>query len=118
MSAAPLPGPYTLGDKDSSWGNGGIWVDLDAPSHGGFARVVWTMEDDVLLKQTSPQLEATAYLLANSFGLLQALERLSAAALARDNVMGDPCALLAAKAELADANRVACAVIAQARGQS
>lgn len=44
--------------------------------------------------------------------LRQALERLSAAALARDNTMGDACTLLAAKAELADANREACAVLA------
>lgn len=45
--------------------------------------------------------------------LREALERLSTAAMARDNVMGDPCALLAAKAELSDANRAACAALAQ-----
>ena len=44
--------------------------------------------------------------------LRKALERLSAAALARDSTMGDPCALLAAKAELADANKAACAALA------
>jgi hypothetical protein len=44
--------------------------------------------------------------------LRKALERLSAAALARDATMGDPCTLLAAKAELADANRAACAALA------
>ena len=37
----------------------------------------------------------------------KALRRLSAAALARDATMGDQCALLAAKAELADANKQA-----------
>lgn len=46
--------------------------------------------------------------------LLDNLRRLSAAAAARDNVMGDPCALLAVKAELRDANNQACIAIAQA----
>jgi hypothetical protein len=48
--------------------------------------------------------------------LLKALERLSFAAMCRDNVMGDPCRLLDAKAELAAANQQACAAVAKARG--
>jgi hypothetical protein len=40
----------------------------------------------------------------------------TAAALARDNTMGDPCSLLAAKAELAAANKQACEAIAKATG--
>ena len=46
--------------------------------------------------------------------LLTALRRLSAAAAARDNVMGDPCALMAAQAELRDANIQAAAAIVEA----
>lgn len=46
--------------------------------------------------------------------LLAALKRLSAAALARDATMGDPCRLLEVRAELADANRQAMAAIADA----
>ena len=44
--------------------------------------------------------------------LRKALERLSAAALARDATMGDPCTMLAAKAELAAANKAACEALA------
>lgn len=46
--------------------------------------------------------------------LLSALKRLSHAALARDAVMGDPCRLLQAKAELWDANKQAMAAIEKA----
>jgi hypothetical protein len=46
--------------------------------------------------------------------LLKALRRLSAAAAARDNTMGDQCALFAAQAELRDANKQACEAIASA----
>ena len=117
MSAAHTPGPWTMETVRTScgvcfkvgpfpWKNGKLnhaCIYADYPSPGG------------------PEYKAAvanATLIAAAPAMLQALERLSAAALARDNVMGDPCALLAAKAELADANRAACAVIAQARGQS
>lgn len=65
-----------LGDKDASWGNGGVWIDIDAPAHGGFAKVVWAMEDDVRLDQANPALESTARLLAASFDLVKALREL------------------------------------------
>lgn len=50
--------------------------------------------------------------------LLKALRRLSFAAMARDNTMGDQCALLAAQAELRDANKQAMEVIAKATGSA
>ena len=53
-----------------------------------------------------------------AFNLLAALQRLSAAALSRDATMGDPCSLLAAKAELSAANDVACIAIAKALGSA
>lgn len=46
--------------------------------------------------------------------MLAALKRLSSAALARDATMGDPCRLIEVRAELADANRQAMAVLAAA----
>lgn len=49
--------------------------------------------------------------------LLAALQRLSFAAMSRDNTMGDPSALLAAKAELHAANQQARAAIAKATGE-
>ena len=54
---------------------------------------------------------ANATLMAASPTMLAALRRLSAAAAARDNVMGDQCALFAAQAELRDANIQAAAAI-------
>lgn len=49
--------------------------------------------------------------------LLSALERLSFAALCRDNTMGDQCRLIEVRAELAEANRHATAVMAKVKGQ-
>lgn len=46
--------------------------------------------------------------------MLAAIQRLSFAAMSRDNTMGDPSSLLAAKAELQAANKQAIAVIAMA----
>ena len=46
--------------------------------------------------------------------LLAAIKRLASAAQNRENTMGDPCALLAAQAELRDATKVARAAIAAA----
>lgn len=48
--------------------------------------------------------------------LLEALERLSLAALSRDITMGDPCRLIEVRAELAAANKQACAAITMANG--
>ena len=49
-----------------------------------------------------------------NIALLEALTRLSAAAMARENVMGDLCALFAAQAAVRDANVLAQAAIAAA----
>jgi hypothetical protein len=46
--------------------------------------------------------------------LLAALERLSVAAMCRDNTMGDQCRLIEVKAELAAANTQAIAALAKA----
>lgn len=48
--------------------------------------------------------------------LLEALTRLEFAAQCRDNTSGDPCGLLAVKAELSEAARQARAAIAKATG--
>ena len=48
--------------------------------------------------------------------LLKALERLSSAALSRDATMGDQCSLIKARAELAEANKQAFAVIKKVKG--
>lgn len=63
------------------------------------------------------ELKHGAIALAAFPDMLAALIRLSDAAFARDTVMGDPCALLAAQAELRDANKLAMSAIAQARGE-
>lgn len=55
-------------------------------------------------------------LIAAAPDLLTALDRLAQAALARDNVIGDPCRLLEAKAELFTSAKNAAAAIAKARG--
>lgn len=59
----------------------------------------------------------TGRLEAERDALLEALRRLSFAAAARDNTMGDPCRLVEAKAELAAADRHAMAVIAKVTAQ-
>lgn len=58
----------------------------------------------------------TTTLITAAPDLLTALTRLSFAAMARDNTMGDQCALFAAQAELRDANKQATEVIAKATG--
>lgn len=60
---------------------------------------------------------ATAHAINCHDDLVAALDRLETAARHRDNVMGDPCGLLAAKAELAAAADAARAVLAKARGE-
>lgn len=49
--------------------------------------------------------------------LLAALERLSFAAMCRDNTMGDPSRLIEVKAELSAANEQAIAAIARVKGE-
>lgn len=53
---------------------------------------------------------------AKSAELLAAITRLSFAAMARDNTMGDQCGMMAAQAELRDANKAAIEAIANAKG--
>jgi hypothetical protein len=55
-------------------------------------------------------------LISSAPDLLKSLQDLADAAQARENTMGDPCALLAAQANLRDATRRARAAIAKATG--
>lgn len=114
MTGAHTPGPWVASVSNAE--RYSYTVDAPGPwPHNHVALIPEMYGDDC---RTPGAHTANAHLIAAAPTMLQALERLSAASLARDNVMGDPCALLAAKAELADANRAACEVIAQARGQS
>lgn len=60
--------------------------------------------------------EADARLIAAAPDMLKSLQELVDAAQARENPMGDPCALLAAQANLRDAAKRAIATIAKATG--
>lgn len=75
MSAQPLKGPWTLGFDPVPFeqlvGSEGGWAEISSAEHGGFALVVWRMEDD----ERSPQLEATAHLMVAARELLEALEK-------------------------------------------
>lgn len=59
---------------------------------------------------------ANALLIAEAPDMLKALQELADAAQDRENPMGDPCALLAAQANLRDATKRARAAIAKAIG--
>lgn len=65
---------------------------------------------------TGPMNRADARLIAAAPDLLESLQELANAAFARDTVMGDPCALLAAQANLRDAAKRAQYAIAKAIG--
>lgn len=60
--------------------------------------------------------EADARLIAAAPDMLKSLQDLADAAFSRDTTMGDPCALLAAQANLRDAMKRARSVIAKATG--
>lgn len=60
------PGPWRI--SDSSWVTN--HRDIDAPTHGALAVVVWRMEED----ERSPECEANAALIAAAPDLLAALE--------------------------------------------
>ena len=59
---------------------------------------------------------ANALLIAEAPDMLKALQELADAAQARENPMGDPCALLAAQASLREAAKRAHSVIIKATG--
>jgi len=109
---------HTPGPWNASYAYGGgtaIWI---APETGP-AMVLQGAQclrsDSVKHEQISvDQLSENAALMAASPDLLAALRRISLAAMARDNIMGDACALLAAQAELRDANKQAMEAIAKA----
>lgn len=65
------PGPWVVGH------NNGSHVEIDAPSHGALANVVWLMDDDRDEKRNSPRCEANAHLIAAAPALLEALRRLA-----------------------------------------
>lgn len=60
------PGPWSI--SDSSWVTN--HRDIDAPTHGALAVVVWRMEEE----ERSPECEANAALIAAAPDLLEALE--------------------------------------------
>ena len=77
---------------------------------------VLVYEGGEMVADTTYSAEALAKVEAQRDELLAALRRLSFAAGARDNTMGDPCRLIEVKAELAAADRHAMAVIAKVTG--
>lgn len=88
---------------------------------GSLARIVyaangWAIADAKVYHggQKSGEDFENARVMAAAPELLAALRRLSFAAMVRDNVMGDPAALLSAQAELRAANKQAMEVIAKA----
>lgn len=95
------PGPWVISDARSTK------VDLINTRKGDAVGEV------VFVDVRNP---ADALLVAAAPELLAALRRLSFAAMARDNTMGDQCALFAAQAELRDANKQAMQEIAKATG--
>lgn len=60
------PGPWSI--SDSSWVTN--HRDIDAPTHGALAVVVWRMEEE----ERSPECEANAHLISAAPDLLEALE--------------------------------------------
>lgn len=107
MSAQHSPGPWmpARGANGASCRHPAILCD-----GGQVATATW--------QGSEAATDANARLIAAAPELLEALKRLSFAAMSRDNTMGDPSALLAAKAELHAANQQAIAAIAMATKES
>jgi hypothetical protein len=118
MSAAKhTPGPWrieTLDGKGFHLPNGTIHQILATVN--GYPSTVSTIEEYCEVPHFEADRLADARLIAAAPNLLKALQDLADAAQARENPMGDPCALLAAQANLRDATRRARAAIAKATG--
>ena len=111
MSAAThTPGPWNVGDSDLRCSTVSI--------HGNTGAKHTTLCRMVSLDHGMSAVERTGniLLIAAAPDLLKSLQVLVDAAQARENPMGDPCALLAAQANLRDAAKRARAVIAKATG--
>ena len=104
------PGPWTIGSSDVQPIGLAICHGLSERKHSTIARFVKRGVDSYT------ELHANATLISAAPELLAALQRLADAAFARDTTMGDLCTLLAAKANLSDAERSARAAIAKAEG--
>jgi len=112
------PGPWRVCERDACWaiqpetgkapGNHNEVVYVAKPNPFDATAGSVTSQG-----RTPDECHANARLIAAAPELLEALDRLAFAALARDATMGDPCNLIAARDELCAAARV---VIAKATG--
>lgn len=73
MKSKHTPGPWSIDYED--WGKPN-YRQIDAPTHGALAEVVWRMEGDCRENKNSPEREANAHLIAAAPELLEALEAL------------------------------------------
>ena len=118
MSAKHTPGPWAVRDDGMDY----TCPIIDSPSvgRGYYASIATATQRDPHPREGGgipiATARANARLIAAAPDLMEAIVRLEFAAQCRDNTMGDPCRLIAVKAELAAAAAQARAAIAKATG--
>lgn len=113
MNAKHTPGPWFVKYGNAIYAADGYEIGVAYYAGNQHAN----MDDNGLeISRGKNQSEANASLIAAAPDLMEAIVRLEFAAQCRDNTMGDPCRLIAVKAELAAAAAQARAAIAKATG--